>query len=219
MATAREVGKHTRKLTNTRALREYKENLHLSTIQRELLIGTILGDGCLITSRSGESARLQVRHNRKHKEYVLWKYSFFMKWVRNHPKEDFHNNSFFFRTLSHPDFMKIKQLFYIKNKRVIPNTISDIFISPLSLAVWLMDDGNGFKNHKAFRVSSYGFGLHGNILLQHCLQKNFFLETNLSRDSKGCRLYFPKRSTSHLYELIHNYIVPCMQYKFATLTP
>ena len=77
MVIPREVGRQKLKLTNTRELREFKQTLHLSQLQKDLLFGTMLGDGCLITSRSGKSARLQVRHNWDYKQYVLWKYSFF----------------------------------------------------------------------------------------------------------------------------------------------
>jgi len=43
--------------------------------------------------------------------------------------------------------------------------ISNILTSPLSLAVWAMDDGNGYGIKPAFRLNSYGFGYEGNVLL------------------------------------------------------
>ena len=46
--------------TNTRFLKDKKSDLELSQLQKDFVIGTILGDGCLITSRSGKAARLQV---------------------------------------------------------------------------------------------------------------------------------------------------------------
>lgn len=218
MAIPREVGKQI-KLTNTRQLREYKKTLKLSTIQKEFLFGTLLGDGCLIASRSGKSARLQVRQSVKQKDYVCWKHSLFKDWVLTQPREDVSNNSFYFRTLSHPDLMEIKKLFYLGNKRLIPSNISDIFTSPFSLAVWMMDDGNGNNKRCCYRISSYGFGIKGNLLLQECLQRNFSLPTSLYQDKKGFYLYFAKTSAIRLYNLINPYILPCLQYKFASLTP
>ena len=218
MAIPREVGKQIKKPTNTRILRKLKRSLHLTQIQKEFLIGTLLGDRCLITSKSGLSARLQVRHNWNYQEYVLWKYSLFKGWVLTQPREDFYNNSFYFRTVSHPELMEMKQLFYEGTIRLVPKNIKDYLHSPLSLAVWLMDDGNGFKTYRGFRVSSYGFGLEGNILLQECLKVNFSLATNIHKD-KGYRLLFPKDSALRLYHIVKPYILPCMQYKFASLTP
>ncbi len=135
--------------TNTRALRSLKQSLKLSELQKEIVIGTILGDGCLISSRSGQAARLQVRHNRKHQEYVEWKYNFFTDWVLTSPRLDPFNSSWYFRTVSHPALMEIKRLFYNGNQRFVPNNVVNILRSPLSLAVWLMDDGNGRKGYPA----------------------------------------------------------------------
>jgi len=59
-----------KKATNTRALRKFKQTLFLSDDQYQLIVGTIIGDGCLITSRSGKDARLQIRHKIKHRGYV-----------------------------------------------------------------------------------------------------------------------------------------------------
>jgi hypothetical protein len=204
--------------TNTRALSNLKRRLVLSEKQRELIIGTILGDGCLITSRSGESARLQVRHNVKHREFVEWKYSFLIDWVLTPPRLDRFNDSWYFRTLCHPQLMEIKRIFYEGSRTVIPSNISEILKSPLSLAVWLMDDGNGYKRYRGFRVSSYGFDLEGNLLLKRCLKDNFSLEANLHKD-KGYRLLFPKASALALYKIVQPYLVGCMRYKFANLTP
>jgi hypothetical protein len=102
MAIPREVGKQ-KKLTNTRLLRLFKEKLSLTQLQKDFLFGTMLGDGCLITSRSEKSALLQVRQSVKQKEYVLWKYSLFKGWVLTQPREDIHNQSYYFRTVSHSD--------------------------------------------------------------------------------------------------------------------
>lgn len=205
--------------TNTRVLRSLKSSLYLSQEQKELVLGTILGDGCLITSRSGRSARLQIRHKVKHQEYVEWKYQFFNKWVTTPPRFDRFNNSWYFRTVSHSSLMEIKNLFYKGSQRFVPENIANILESPFSLAVWLMDDGNGKPPSAAFRISSYGFGLEGNILLKQCLENNFSLASNIHRDAKGYFLYIPVSYGRQLYKLVEPYIVPCMRYKFATLTP
>lgn len=219
MAIPREVGKQSKKLTNTRVLRRYKQSLKLNQLQKDFLFGTMLGDGCLITSRSGLSARLQVRQNRDYKDYVWWKYGFFKSWVLTQPREDLHNNSLYFRTISHPDLMEIKELFYRNSNRVVPDKITSFLKSPLSLAVWVMDDGNGNNKRACFRISSYGFGRDGNRLLQRCLVSNFSLQATVYSDSKGYYLYFPRSEAYALYRIVKPHILPCMSYKFASLTP
>ncbi|MBI3283198.1 hypothetical protein HYZ70_03955 [Candidatus Curtissbacteria bacterium] len=201
--------------TNTRVLRDLKTSLHLSDLQREIVIGTILGDGCLITSRSGRAARLQVRHQLKHSAYVDWKYQYFLEWVTTAPRFDRFNNSVVFRTVSHPDLMDIKRLFYTGVTKIVPSNIDKILKTPLSLAIWFMDDGTYYRDALYYKLCSYGFGEDGNILLRNCLDKNFHVQTKICNDGKGYYLSIPFYGAVRLYELVKPHVVPCMLYKLS----
>lgn len=200
--------------TNTNVLKNLKSSLKISEEQKKILFGTILGDGCLISSRSGRSARLQIRHNVKFKEFVDFKYRFFKKWVLTKPRYDRFNDSLVFRTVSHPDLMEIRKIFYGIGKKFVPKTIAEYLIDPLSLAIWFMDDGNGDKRNCRLRLSTYAFGKNGNNLLRKCLFENFSLKAKIIKDSKGYYLNFPKDNAIKLYKLIKPYILKCMEYKF-----
>lgn len=200
--------------TNTRILKEKKLSLTLTQLQKDFVIGTILGDGCLITSRSGKAACLQVRQKAKYYEFVFWKYEFFKEWITTKPRYDGYNDSAVFRTFSHPDLMEIKKLFYKDNIKIIPENIKDLLKHPLSLAIWFMDDGNGHKKKPYLRLSTYAFKEKGNRLLQKCLKENFLLDTVIYQDSKGFYLCFLKDNALKLYKLIMPYVIPCMEYKF-----
>ncbi|MDP3954995.1 MAG: hypothetical protein Q8Q15_01365 [bacterium] len=224
--------------TNSNWLKGYKEDLDLSSIQRDVLIGTILGDGSFKISRSGKAAQLQICHSFSSKDYVFWKRQIFKNWVFAEPRYHQINNSLIFRTISHPlifEYMKafykpsLKENFQAKLSRfsykgkikIIPQNIFDILKSDLSLAVWFMDDGNGYLRSNAFRISTYAFGLEGNLLLQQCLSKNFGLKVNLVRDSKGFQIYIPTSNGSALKfkSLIEPYIIPLMRYKIERRSP
>ena len=200
--------------TNTRFLREKKSLLKLTELQKIVIIGTILGDGCFIASRSGKAARLQVRQKAKYNEFVSWKYEFFKEWVMTKPRYDRFNDSIVFRTLSHPDLMEVRKIFYRNNVKIVPDNIKDLLTHPLSLAIWFMDDGNGHKKHFYLRLSTYAFGETGNKLLQTCLEENFLLDTKIYHDRKGFYLCFLKDNAVKLYKLIRPYVIPCMEYKF-----
>ncbi len=207
--------------TNSNWLKDLKKGLDLSSIQRDVLIGTVLGDGSLKISRSGKSAQLQICHSFKSKEYVFWKQQIFKEWVFTEPRYHKINDSLIFRTISHPLIFEYKQAFYKGNIKIIPQNISDILKSALSLAVWFMDDGNGYLKNNAYRLSTYAFGLEGNLLLQQCLSKNFNLKANLVRDSKGFQLYIPilEGNARRFKNLIEQYIIPCMRYKIENRSP
>lgn len=83
--------------------RNLKNKLKLSTIQKDFLIGSILGDGCLQLSKGGDSARLQIRNSSKYSEYVLWKYDFVKEWSPRGLVSDKCNNSVYFDTVFHPE--------------------------------------------------------------------------------------------------------------------
>lgn len=200
--------------TNTRNLKEKKLRLKLTKLQKSVIIGTVLGDGCLIASRSGKAARMQVRQKAKYYEFVYWKYDVFKNWVITKPRYDRFNDSIVFRTISHPTLMMIRKIFYQNNTKIIPANIKDLLRHPLSLAVWFMDDGNGHKKRFYLRLSTYAFKEEGNNLLQECLKDNFELDTQIYSDSKGCYLCFLKDNAQKFYKLIRPYIIPCMEYKF-----
>lgn len=204
---------------NTRELILKKQSLSLNRIQKEIIIGTLLGDGCLIVSGSGRSARLQILQNHTKRLYVDWIYDFFRDWVIYSPKLDPCNNSYFFRTVSHEELMDYRRMFYVNGKRKISREIIEHLTSPLSLAIWFMDDGNGYRNHDSLRISSYGFGRDGNKLLKNALRSNFGLEVVIGQDTKGVYLNIPSRTASRFYSMIKPFVVPCMMYKLRSLTP
>ena len=51
---------------NTKEIREYKNTLKLTDIQKSILIGTLLGDGHLETQDEGKTYRLKIEHQSKH---------------------------------------------------------------------------------------------------------------------------------------------------------
>lgn len=210
-----------KQFTNSNWLKQYKLTLNLTQLQRDVLIGTVLGDGCLKVSRSGKAAQLQICHSFSSKEYVFWKQQIFNNWVFAEPRYHQINNSLIFRTVSHSLIYEYMKTFYIGKVRVVPKNISDILKSNLSLAVWFMDDGNGYLRSSAFRISTYAFGLKGNLLLKNCLRKNFGLDVNLWKDSKGYQIYIPinNGSAAKFRKFVEPYIVPSMRYKIESRSP
>lgn len=202
--------------TNTRFIKEFRKHLSLSQIQKEILVGTLLGDGHLESSRSSVLARFKVRHTALFLEYINWIYGFWKPWTLKIPAYDSCNNSYILRTIYHSELANWRKLFYEGKQKIIPNTINNLLKTPLSLAVWFMDDGNGAKGRAWLRLSTYAFGLSGNLVLQNCLMRNFGLEAKIYHDSKGNYLWFGKSTALKLYFLLKPYILPCMKYKFNT---
>lgn len=196
-----------------------RESLTLSKVQQAVLVGSILGDGYIQLSKNGQSARLNIRNSAKSKDYVQWKYQFFKEWSPRGLIEDDANNSIYFNTLFHPELLVWRNKFYQNGRKVVPHNIDKLLVDPLTIAIWFMDDGNGYRRNKALRISSYCFTGIENELLRKCLDNNFKIETTIYKDSKGYQLYIPVKSAIQLLQLIRAHIHPVMEYKFTRLNP
>ena len=131
-----------------------KENLTLSEIQKEILIGVLLGDAHLSRPKSTHNTRLVLdQSNSLHKEYLLHLYDIFKSLTNTEPyvtnrKPDARTgkvyNSIKFSTLSLPCLNYYYELFYKDGKKIIPKNISEL-LTARGLAYFIMDDGS--KSH------------------------------------------------------------------------
>lgn len=219
----------TMKFLLARELKEYKKSLSLTQIQKNLIIGAMLGDGNLRIIGRNREASFAVDHSNHQKEYVLWKYGIMSEWVTTKPKiltRIYHKNpkrlltSLRFQTISHPEFSFWHKVFYPEGIKIVPKNIQEILVSPLSLAIWFMDDGN--KNHQAVFLNTQQFEKYDQECLMECLNQNFGLECTLNKHwmYKGKQLYrirVSTKSTRVLHTLVEEYLLPSMQYKIPSV--
>ncbi len=202
---------------NTTGLREYKTGLTLSPTQREVLVGTLLGDGHL--DMRGREAGLKIEHGAAQAEYVWWKYSVFHDWVRTPPqlKVVFDKRTlrvyrkWWFNTLSHREFTLYRQVFYDGGRKKVP---PDVTLTPLSLAVWFMDDGSRKSRQcKGIYFNTQALDADSLSILQTRLTETFGIPTTLRRQSDGTQIYVPAEYAPTLLYVVEPYLIPCMQYK------
>lgn len=203
---------------NSKIVRKIRASLYLTEFQKGVLLGKILGDGSLIATLTGKNYRLQVEQKAEHKDYVFWIADIFKSWVLTQPKYLSRHKSFRFRTISHPELTDYRHLFYPAEVKIIPMNIKEIFVNPVSLAVWFMDDGGLSTSKKTITISTHSFSREDNRRLINCLKYNFNLQFNLNWDSKGCRLYLPVNQVGKFKSIINPYIHSDMKYKLP-LTP
>ena len=106
----------------------------------------------------------------------------------------------------------------IKSGNISNNDFLKKYLNPEALAVWIMDDGS--FNNKIIDISTYCFSLEDIKRLQKFLGSRFSINPNFYRDrDKGCRIYFNRKETSTLIQIISPYFIDSMKYKigFATL--
>lgn len=204
----------------------------LTQEEKDILIGSLLGDGCLRIIGRCKYPAFSESHSTEQKEYVFWKYEKLRRWITTSPwKEErvYHRDrsrktiSWRFQTLSNSIFSELYSIFYKNGTKVIPDDISKFLKrSPLILAIWLMDDGN--KNHKAVFLNTQSFSLSDQQKLVQALHDVYKFHGTLNKHSRsnGVQLYrirIDTQSTKKLRKIIGEYILPQFYYKIPNLSP
>lgn len=193
--------------------------MQLTDRQRQILIGTLLGDGCLEWNKA--NFRLRIDHAVKQEEYVRWKHREFAPFVKGEPKliEVFDKRTkktyghWRFNTTTSDVLKEYGRMFYRNNKKVIPVSIHTNFTTPLALAVWFMDDGFNRKDCLGKYFNTQAYSMEEQEILQNCLEKNFGTRTQVHWAAGRPRLYVNASQSEHLVQLIQPYILPSMKYK------
>lgn len=202
---------------NSNQLREYKEKLRLTPRQREILTGLLLGDGHLETQNNGKTYRLKIGHGATQKKYVYWLFDEFREWIRPdmpYRKVSQGRVSYGFTTYSHGAFRFYGHQFYSKGSKTIPRILHRL-LTPLSLAVWFMDDGSRKSmRHKTFILHTLGYPKADLERLKKIIQEKYNLEIALHSQKRGYwRIYLPSVSAVRFKNLIEPNIISSMRYK------
>ena len=183
-----------------------------------VLVGSLLGD-CHAERLPSGGVRFRFKQSVKHTDYLFWLFDFFNKrgYCSNNLPLKFKNNLgdklfeyYRFNTYAYSNLLYIYKLFYSNKRKVIPGNIEE-YLSPLALAIWIMDDGN-FKS-PGVRIATNCFKKQEVELLVKALETKFQIKSTLHKNNGNYQLYIKKDSMSLLKNLVLPYIVPSMFYK------
>lgn len=206
-------------ITDNQQGSRYNCVMQLSQKQREIIIGTLLGDGHL-ESDGFKASRLQIKQCEFKKEYVFWLYEEFKNLVKTPPQQRKDNGQWYFSTRSIVELDSYRKIFYENRRKLVPVNIRELFVSPLSLAVWFMDDGSldyRVRSHYSFNLSTDSFTIDEVRLLQEVMEKEFGIQTSIQtpscRGKKYVKLYIGKSGRDMFLKTINPYIISCFSYK------
>ncbi|MBI2338217.1 hypothetical protein HYU95_03440 [Candidatus Daviesbacteria bacterium] len=191
----------------------------LSKDQEEILVGLMLGDGCLELQH--KNPRLRVDHSMKQKDYIEWLYSQFKDFCNQRPHQlnrvDKRNgriyDHYLLTTRTSLAFRKYFNMFYAEKKKTIPKNLMDLLKSKLTLAVWYMDDGFKRGDCSSLYLCTSGFKLEDQKFLQEILEKLYGFKTKIHFASKNARIYFPVQFAKEFCNLVRPFILPQFTYK------
>ena len=179
----------------------------LNESQRNLVVGSLLGDGYLVKTTRGYAFR--VNHGPAQKDYVDWKYDILKNLVNSPPR--FAENCYYFRTVSHPFFDQLREQFYSGRKKVVPCELIEERLNAFVLTVWIMDDGS--RDNRQLRINSQSFSKEENLFLRELLQAKLGIKTTLNQDKGKYRVRICAGSMKVLAQLVRPYMIPSMLYK------
>jgi recombination protein RecA len=194
---------------------------YLSDFQWQVILGTLMGDGALSPNQNGHAARLRWRHGEKQIAYSDWKASLFANVEvcrsTNSAGAVFHD----VQPLA--ELAELRQAVYIAGKKVFSE---DYFkrLTPLSLAIWYMDDGSVAFQAKGLQERTRDGSGRSEIcveamepttrdrLVAH-LADTWGISAKLMNRGGKAVLSFPKDETAKLHALIAPFVHPSMDYK------
>ncbi len=199
----------------------------LTQLQKDLIVGTLLGDGNLQTL-NGNTWRYRAFHKAAHEPYIFHKYNILKEYCNTQPiyssfidpRTKSLYSRFTFQTLVINDLRYYGKLFYEQDdnllwKKKVPKNIASL-LTAQGLAYWYMDDGalkwRGKSN--AVRLCTDSFSPSEVMLLKKVLEEKFILKVSIQKKDNIQRLSILEESYSTLKDLILPYLIPSMYYKF-----
>lgn len=117
-----------------------------------------------------------------------------------------------FTTWTYTSFNWIYDLWYDNKIKHVPECI-DQYMTPLALAIWIMDDGA--KIGKGIKFCTNSFSYNDSLILIKALNKNFNIKASIL--SAGTTdlywIYIWKESMTEVLKIVSPYIIPEMKYK------
>lgn len=189
--------------------------------EEQIILGTLLGDGCLIKQRL--NASLNFAHSLAQENYCKWKQSKLFRFgtYGNYKTEhdsrtnkDYQCYYTYFGVATY--FTSIYDKFYksingIKTKYINKELLYKV--DALGLAVWFMDDGYCYDN--TYRISTNCFSKEDLDIIQKYFSDKFNIKTSVQSSNV---LYIKAESTTTFKSLIAPYIHKDCEYKLNSRT-
>jgi hypothetical protein len=168
---------------DTNNKREPLLDYKLNDEQDQILNGHMLGDGYLSNGKKYKNSCFALKRKEEDYQYLLWSYNYFQELMTDKGIKktcnltgfgSFPQVSFFTRKL--PIFTEYYNKWYPEGKKIVPK---DLVLTPLTIAVWLADDGYIHIKRKNGRFSlcigfcTQGFNEDDIIFLRDKLREKY----------------------------------------------
>ena len=188
----------------------------LTKLERQIIVGSLLGDGYMRIIPGRSNAFLEVNHSIRAKVYVDYKFKSLKRLCESSPKERSTNENriaYRFFTKQHKVLTDLYHQFYQHGRKIIP---AGLIIDPVILAVWYMDDGSKSRDRDVY-LNTQQFSVNDQKRLLHCL-RSLGIQARLNRDKHYFRIRIMKTSINLFMKIIAPHVIDSMKYKII-ITP
>ena len=187
-----------------------------------VIFGSLLGDAHAEKRSKGVGTRISFFQEAVHVEYLFYLHKTLSELGYSNPKIPIVTSRLGtkgkirkivrFSTWTYTSFNWIHDLWYKNNIKRVPESIS-LYLTPLALAIWIMDDGA--KIGRGLKFSTNCFTYSECLILVKALNDNFNIKASVQ--SAGSKdqyiIYIWKQSINDLKNIVSPYIIPEMKYK------
>jgi recombination protein RecA len=193
----------------------------LSDFQWEVALGGLMGDSALSPTRSGHGASLRWGHGAKQEEYCDWKAGLFDNIGVSRSTNERGDVCCDMKPLH--ELAELRRAVYVDGKKVFGCDYLKQ-LTPLSLAIWYMDDGTFALRAKGLRQRTREGSGRSEICIEAMETTTRVRLVEYLRDTWGISpklidrggkavLSFAKDETAKLHALIAPFVHPSMAYK------
>jgi recombination protein RecA len=196
---------------------------HLSDFQWQAILGGLMGDGALSPTNNGHAARYRFGHGKKQAEYADWKGSLFANVTTSRSTNA--KDAVFWDVQPLAELAELRRAVYVDGKKVLSHDYLKA-LTPLSLALWYMDDGSFAIRAKGLQertqngsgrseicVQAFDAGSRERLVAYLADTWGITARLHLRGARQMAVLTFAKDDTAKLHALIAPFVHPSMQYK------
>jgi hypothetical protein len=172
--------------------------------QEQILRGSLLGDAYV-----DPSGVFTIEHGKNQLDYLNWLYRNLAPYF-NEIKP--HRTGARTRSCSHDFGVLLRKEHYPEGKKRVTKEMLNK-LTPLSIAVWFMDDGQLFSKGNQSRLSTCGFTKEENELIVDYLKDAWDVVGSVREYGGYNQIYFNKEDTRKLLLIIRPHVPMCMRRK------
>lgn len=200
-------------------LKQVFETLDWTSLQQDILFGTLLGDASLQTQNQGKTYRYKFLQSQKHKAYFDHVIDQLKPWMHKKSRFNFERQIWENETLAHSKWNIWNQIFYkrqkTRKKRIPEDHHLKKYLTPRAFAYWFMDDGGLLaSNSKGLVLYTQAFLKEDVEKLAQYLHKQYALKTWVKFNKQKPVLAISGESFEKSKKFFKPYIHASMLYKF-----